>query len=178
MCIPITVTAIKINQILQALSAAYGHSLGYFFRYITVSLLRSGSQHFSFVDRCCLLSFWGEAPKRRLWRMKWGTERKKQGAVPTLQGRQCDYVSEGVFCVSRDGGLCEMFRNPQSLPCGKSGSLQRELLSFLSDSEESFSGSLFGFLRSFTCVQDDIFVSTLCRERSWLFTDREIIKIS
>ena len=29
MCIPITVTAIKINQILQALSAAYGHSLGY-----------------------------------------------------------------------------------------------------------------------------------------------------
>ena len=28
-CIPITVTAIKINQILQALSTAYGHSLVY-----------------------------------------------------------------------------------------------------------------------------------------------------
>ena len=28
MCIPIPVTAIKINQILQVLSTAYGHSLG------------------------------------------------------------------------------------------------------------------------------------------------------
>ena len=51
MCIPIPVTDIKINQILQALSAAYGHSLGCFFGYITVSLLRSGSQHFSFFVR-------------------------------------------------------------------------------------------------------------------------------
>ena len=47
-CIPIPVTAIKIKQILQALSAAYGHSLGCFFGHNTVSLLRSGSQHISF----------------------------------------------------------------------------------------------------------------------------------
>ena len=48
MCIPITVTAIKIKLTLYVLSAAYGHSLGCFFGYITVSLLRSGSQHLSF----------------------------------------------------------------------------------------------------------------------------------
>ena len=43
MCIPITVTAIKINQTLTVLSAAYGHSLAYFLKHFAVSLLRSGS---------------------------------------------------------------------------------------------------------------------------------------
>ena len=50
-CIPITVTAIKaikINLTLYVLSAAYGHSLAYFFGHIAVSLLRSKSQLFSF----------------------------------------------------------------------------------------------------------------------------------
>ena len=48
LCIPITVTAIKINQTLYVLPTAYGHSLAYFFGYIAVSLLRSKSQHISF----------------------------------------------------------------------------------------------------------------------------------
>ena len=48
MCIPITVTAIKIKLTLYVLSAAYGHSLVCFFGHNTVSLLRSGSQHLSF----------------------------------------------------------------------------------------------------------------------------------
>ena len=39
----------------------------------------------------------------------------------------------------------------------------------LSGSEESFQVLYSDFLRSFTCVQDDIFISTLCRERSWPF---------
>ena len=52
MCIPITVTAIKTNQTLNVLSAAYGHSLAYFFGHFAVSLLRSKSQHISFL---CLL---------------------------------------------------------------------------------------------------------------------------
>jgi len=42
-CIPITVTAIKINLTLYVLSTAYGHSLGCFFGHIAVSLLRSKS---------------------------------------------------------------------------------------------------------------------------------------
>jgi len=69
MCIPITVTAIKINQILQALSAAYGHSLRCFFGHNTVSLLRSGSQHFSFlwvIVLCsAILSHFVTAPLKR-----------------------------------------------------------------------------------------------------------------
>ena len=51
MCIPITVTAIKTNLTLYVLSAAYGHSLAYFFVHIAVSLLRSKSQHISFFVR-------------------------------------------------------------------------------------------------------------------------------
>ena len=50
-CIPITVTAIKINLTLYVLSAAYGHSLAYFLKHFAVSLLRSKSQHFSFFVR-------------------------------------------------------------------------------------------------------------------------------
>ena len=38
---------------------------------------------------------WGEAPKRRLWRMKRGAEVKKQGAMRSAPSKQCDYVSEG-----------------------------------------------------------------------------------
>ena len=48
MCIPITVTAIKINLTLNVLPTAYGHSLAYFFGHIAVSLLRLKSQLFSF----------------------------------------------------------------------------------------------------------------------------------
>jgi len=55
MCIPITVTAIKINLTLYVLSAAYGHSLTYFLEHIAVSLLRSKSQHFSFFVGDCFM---------------------------------------------------------------------------------------------------------------------------
>ena len=44
----------------------------------------------------------GEAAKRRPWRMKWAAEVKKQEAMPTLQGRQCDHVSEGVVTIGGD----------------------------------------------------------------------------
>ena len=60
-----------------------------------------------------------EAPKRRRWWMKRGAEMKKQGAMPTLQGRQCDCVSEGVsFCEAKDGGRDLHF------VCAKSSLLQ------------------------------------------------------